>query len=294
MNEKQMIDRDEMEIDLLELFHVLLERWKIILLTAIIGAALAFGMTKFLVTPMYQSQAMLYILASTNESGVTSMTELQIGATVTGDIKILATTKAVIEEARKEIERQYAEEFTNGQISQMVTVSSESNTRILTIKAEAADPELACIVADAVAEATAERAALIMGSEKPSMLAEAEVPLNPSSPSLTKNIAIGMLAGIMLSCGIILVQYLLNDNIKTAEDVEKYLGESTLVLIPYVKNKGSKKEELERMKAASSKSKSSAPSKSAPAARPAKPANVAKPAVKPVADKTVVEKKDNK
>ena len=43
-------------------------------------------------------------------------------------------------------------------------------------------------------------------------------------------------------CGIILVQYLLNDNIKTAEDVEKYLGESTLVLIPYVKNKGSKNE----------------------------------------------------
>lgn len=293
MNEKQMIDRDEMEIDLLELFHVLLERWKIILLTAIIGAALAFGMTKFLVTPMYQSQAMLYILASTNESGVTSMTELQIGATVTGDIKILATTKAVIEEAKKEIERQYAEEFTNKQISEMLTVTSESNTRILTIKAESSDPELACIVADAVAEATAERAALIMGSGKPSMLAEAEVPLNPSSPSLTKNIAIGTLVGIMLSCGIILVQYLLNDNIKTAEDVEKYLGESTLVLIPYVKNKGSKKEEIERMKAASSKSKSS-PSKSAPAARPAKPANVAKPAVKPVADKTVVEKKDNK
>lgn len=279
MNEKQMIDRDEMEIDLLELFHVLLERWKIILLTAIIGAALAFGMTKFLVTPMYQSQAMLYILASTSESGVTSMTELQIGATVTGDIKILATTKAVIEEAKKEIERQYAEEFTNKQISEMLTVTSESNTRILTIKAESSDPELACIVADAVAEATAERAALIMGSGKPSMLAEAEVPLNPSSPSLTKNIAIGMLAGIMLSCGIILVQYLLNDNIKTAEDVEKYLGESTLVLIPYVKNKGSKKEEIERMKAASSKSKSSAPSKSAPAARPAKPANAAKPAV---------------
>ena len=255
MNEKQMVDRDEMEIDLLELFHVLLERWKIIMLTAIVGVLLAFGATKLLITPMYQSQAMLYILASANESGMTSMTELQIGATVTGDIKIIATSKAVIDEAKKDIERRYGEEFTNREITEMLTVTSESNTRILTIKAEADDPELACIVADAVAEATAVRAAKIMKSEPPSMLAEAEEPMNPSSPSLVKNIAIGMMLGIVLSCGVILVRYLLNDNIKTAEDVEKYLGESTLVVIPYVKSKNSKKEELDKLRERSSASK---------------------------------------
>ena len=42
----------------------------------------------------------------------------------------------------------------------------------------------------------------------------------------------GGLAGVFLISAIIIVLYLLDDTIKCSEDVEKYLGLSTLALIP--------------------------------------------------------------
>ncbi|MBQ8597501.1 MAG: protein-tyrosine kinase, partial [Lachnospiraceae bacterium] len=43
---------------------------------------------------------------------------------------------------------------------------------------------------------------------------------------------IGGVLGCFILCAIILIQYLLDDTIKSSEDVEKYLGLSTLALIP--------------------------------------------------------------
>lgn len=42
----------------------------------------------------------------------------------------------------------------------------------------------------------------------------------------------GGIAGVFIVCAVILVLYLLDDSIKSSDDVEKYLGLSTLALIP--------------------------------------------------------------
>ena len=52
---------DEMEIDLKELFFVLLQRWWIILLAGIICAGAAGVYTKTMVTPLYKSSSTIYI-----------------------------------------------------------------------------------------------------------------------------------------------------------------------------------------------------------------------------------------
>ena len=52
------------------------------------------------------------------------------------------------------------------------------------------------------------------------------------SPSLKKNAVIGGLLGIVLACAIIIIAYLMNDSIKTGEDVERYLGLNVLGMIP--------------------------------------------------------------
>lgn len=245
MNENQMMETDEIEIDLSEIFHVLLSKWKRIFLAAIVGLLLVVGITKFAITPKYQSQAMLYIISNTTTDS-TTMTDLQIGATLTGDFEIIATSKAVIDASIKKIKSEEGVTFTNKEIQEMLTVTSETNTRILTIQAVSDDPEHACWVASAVAEATAERAAEIMKSDPPSLLAEAEIPEEQISPSMTKNAVIGFMLGAILVCAYLVIKTLMNDNIKTEEDVEKYLGEATLAVIPYVKNKGNKREELRR------------------------------------------------
>ena len=71
-----------------------------------------------------------------------------------------------------------------------------------------------------------------METERPNVADYGNVPEHPTSPSLAKNALIGAVLGFVLSVGIIMVIYLMNDAIQTTEDVEKYLGINTLGLIP--------------------------------------------------------------
>ena len=64
------------------------------------------------------------------------------------------------------------------------------------------------------------------------------VPKNPVSPSLQKNTLIAALAGAFLMCAILIFRYLMDDRIKTEEDIIKYLELNALASIPI--NKGSK------------------------------------------------------
>ena len=61
---------------------------------------------------------------------------------------------------------------------------------------------------------------------------EANLPEKPCEPSVPKWTLIAAMIGVILSAGIIIMQYLLDDTIKSSEDIEKYLELSTLGLIP--------------------------------------------------------------
>ena len=73
-------NNDEMEIDLLELFHVLWSKALVILLsTAAMGLA-AMLVTQVFLTPQYQSTTKMYILTQQNNETVTS-SDLQLNIT---------------------------------------------------------------------------------------------------------------------------------------------------------------------------------------------------------------------
>ena len=227
---------DEIEIDLGALFQCLLKKWWLIVICALIGAGLALGSTILLITPKYQSSAMLYILNKT--TSVTSLADIQIGSALTADFEVIATSKPVIDGA-----------------IEMLSITNKEDTRILVITATSENPQDASIVANAVAKNTATKMGEIMKSDPPTTVENAETPQDPISPSLKKNTILGFLAGAVLVCAILVIQFLLNDNIKTEDDIEKYLGLSTLVAIPKEKGKSRKKQEVRQLKEGSHETK---------------------------------------
>ena len=54
----------------------------------------------------------------------------------------------------------------------------------------------------------------------------------PSSPNVKKNTMLGAIAGIVIAIAVLVVNFILDDRIKTSDDVEKYLGITNLSLIP--------------------------------------------------------------
>ena len=87
-------------------------------------------------------------------------------------------------------------------------------------------------IADALRDSVSIQITEIMEADAVNTIEGANLPTEPSSPSVMKNIAIGGLLGILIAAGIIILIFVLDDTIKTPDDVEYYLGLNTLTSIP--------------------------------------------------------------
>ena len=224
---------EEMEIDLLELFFHLLRKWKLLLLGLIAGAVIAGGAT-YAKAPVYESEAMLFILSKT--TSITSVADLQIGSTLSGDFALIAKSKPVLDTAIDKVKDETGKTLTRDQLLNMLTVTNQEDTRVLTISVKDNDAEVACTAANAVTEATASQTASITKSDPPTTVEKAEVASKPLDNGLTKNVAIGAIVGLLIVAILFTIPFLTNDKIKTPEDVEKYLETGILGVFPIDKS----------------------------------------------------------
>ena len=227
MEEQHMIHTDdEIEIDLREIAGLLLRKLKILILFLILGGLIAGSVTRFLITPQYTGTSMIFILTKT--TSVTSLADIQLGSELTTDFVMLATSRPTLERVIDELD--LTEE--PKELQEMITVSNPADTRILQIDVSNPDPQLAADISNALADATADAVADIMSTDRPSIVEEAVVPEAPSSPSLMKNAMLGAMAGLFLAMAIVILRFLMDDTIKTEDDVTKYLNLNTLAALP--------------------------------------------------------------
>lgn len=227
MNTRQ--DNDEIEINLMELIMVLLEKIWIIGAAAIICGLVMLVYSKFFIAPTYESTTRIIVL-NTNDSESINISDLQLGSQLMGDYKQLITSRYVIETIieKFDLDEEY-EDFV-----ERVAVSNEANTRIIEITLTDTDPLMAKEMVDELRDVAAARIKEVMAIEAVNLVDEGNVPTKKAAPSVKKYTFIGILIGGFLSVAVILVIYLLDDTIKNAEDVEKYLHLSTLGLIPII------------------------------------------------------------
>lgn len=226
---------DEMEIDLLELFGALLQRWYLILVCALIFGAAAFGYTKYFITPQYEASSMIYILSTKQATDLSMALDIQTSKQLTADFEILAKSRPVVEAVIDNLELDTDYET----LVKRITVENPSNTFVLKMTAKDPDPEMACNLSNALSDATAEQVAKVMDTDKPNKVEEAVIPKEPVSPNVMKNTLLGVIAGAFLMCAFVTFMHIMDDRIKTEEDITKYLELNTLATIPI--NKSSKK-----------------------------------------------------
>lgn len=232
---------DEIEIDLVEVVRLLVSKLGIIILSGMIFAFLAIIGTKLFITPKYQSITKMYVLAQQNSDTVTN-SDLQTSTLLTKDYAELITSRTVAESviANLRLDLKY------DQLINKIEVGTTSDTRIITIKVTDEDPYAARDIANAVRDTAAEHIKSVMNIEAVNVVDAANIPDHKCSPSVSKNGLIAGMLGCFLAVVIILIQYLSNDTIKVSEDVEHYLGLSTLGVIPMEKTDGKKKKKAKK------------------------------------------------
>ena len=239
---------DELEIDLVELMYRLLEKAKLIILAAVAGAIIAGVITFQFMEPTYTATSKLYVLNS--KDSALSLSDLQIGTQLAADYIEVFSNWHVHEMVNQRMGTNYS--YT--QLGKMVKVTNPSDTRILYIQVETGSPEEAKLMADTYALVAQEFIAAKMETEMPNVFEEALRPTRPSSPHKTRNIVLGFMLGALLAGGIITVQFISDDRIRTSENLEKHLGIATLGMMPVAKgNESSKQKKRKKSKKGGSK-----------------------------------------
>lgn len=238
--EENSVTYENDEIDLLEFVRAFWHRLWLIMLAALAGGTLAWAYSRYILTPQYQSTALLYVLSK--ETTLTSLADLQLGSQLTLDYQVLITSRPVLEEVVETLQL----DMTYKELRSCISIENPSDTRFLNVTVRNPDPRLAKQIVDEVATTASDYIGDIMEMVPPKLIEDGEIPMFQSSPSNAKNAVLGALAGMMLVCGIIALEILLNDTICTEEDVTKYLGITVLASVPF--REGEKKEQRREKK----------------------------------------------
>lgn len=224
-----MKENKEIAIDIVQLFKILWKKKIAIILTAIVAAVIAFGVSSFVLTPEYSSTTRIYVV-NRNQSENVGLTnqDLQAGTYLVKDYKEIILSQDVLE---KVISNLKLEKSGKG-LSKKIQVTVPVDTRIVSIVVKDDQPEEASRIANALREVAAEKIIKVTRVSDVTTLEEARPALTPSSPNIRRNTLLAFLAGGAAMVILILLLELLDDRVKRPEDVEEVMQVALLGIIP--------------------------------------------------------------
>ncbi|NCB93987.1 MAG: hypothetical protein EOM40_15720 [Clostridia bacterium] len=219
-------------VDLIQLLKGLWRRAWIIALVAVIGGVGMFSFAFFLITPKYESEAMMYVNNSDISVGNTSFSisnaELTAAQSLVDTYIIILKSRATLNEVISEGELDYSYE----ELKDMLSAEPVNNTEVFSIDVTSENPKEAELIANTIVKILPNKVADVVDGSSVRVVDYAVIPSEKISPNITLFTAIGMLLGAAISCMVIMI-YLVNDTIIHDED---YLTETyelpVLAVIP--------------------------------------------------------------
>ena len=220
---------DEIEIDLWELFQILLKNWLWILLSTLGCAILGLLITIFLITPKYRAEATMIVNTRQDQTATVTNDQITSAQKLVDTYSIIIRSRRVVDPIMEKlnIEADY-ESFVKN-----IIVESVNDTQVMSIQVENKDPEIALQVVQEIVDRAP--GAIISTVEAGSVNVVSEPYVNsevPVSPSKLKNTAIAAFIGLFVSSGAFLLIAFLDNTFKSEEDIQKQLGLVTIGIIP--------------------------------------------------------------
>lgn len=218
------------EIDLKEIIGIFWDKKSTIILMVAIFMVLGFIYTSFILVPKYTSTTTLLLAQSAskeNEESITT-TDITLNSKLISTYSKLAKSNGVV---RKVIENLGIDDNEES-IKSSISVSAEEGTDILKITATNVEAEKAAKIANETADVFIERIKELYKIDNVHIVDLAEVKTIPSNVNHTKTIIIFGIIGFVLAAGYIFILFILDNSIKSQEDIEKSMNIPVLANIP--------------------------------------------------------------
>lgn len=226
------------EIDLKELFDIF---WKkkipmLIILLAFIVLGMIYTM-KFTI-PMYRSSTTLVLTSSADETVNTNIritaTDLTINSKLVATYSELVKSKDILREVTDNLGIQVDEQRLRNHIS----VNAIEDTELIKITVEDTNPSDATKIANEIAKVFTNKVRQIYNIDNIQIVDEAYEPTEPSNIHHVKDGIIFACMGLVVAIVYVIITNMLDNSIKTAEDIEADYNIPVLASIPRIKKLG--------------------------------------------------------
>ena len=234
---------DVEEIDLKE---ILLAFWnRKIQIILIILACILIGIVyeiKF-ITPEYTASTTLVLATSENATttgNTITTTDITLNSKLISTYSELIKSKNVLRTVIKNLNMDIQEE----KLKNSITVTAVSNTELIKISVTNENADNAALIANEIANVFSAKVAEIYNINNVHVADNAEVNKTPSNINHTKNFILFAGIGIVISVIYVVIKSLLDNTVKSPEDIEKQFKVPVLITIPkynFESQKGGKK-----------------------------------------------------
>lgn len=215
-------DNEYIQIDLLKIAEGILRRFWMVALCMVLCGALLFSYAAFYLSPQYEASVMVYVNNSSFSVGATSFS---ISASEISAARGLVDTYLVILKTRttlNEVIRVGELDYTYEQLVRKISAEAVNETEVFSITVTSGDPYEAEHIANTIARVLPDKIAAIVEGSAARIVDYAVVPSQKVSPSIRNYTMVGLMLGMLFSCGVIVVIELMDDRIRT----ENYLLEN--------------------------------------------------------------------
>lgn len=206
----------EKEIDLLSVVRLLMKHIVVIVLVTFLSGIAALIISTQFISKQYTSKAQLYVenKSDDKQSGV-NVNDINAAQKLATTCVIIFKSNTVMNELAKDSEIPYSP----GALGSMISVAAVNNTEVMEIKVTCGDPSQAHYIADKMLSICMKRYKEIIQSGSISIVDEATFSNQPTSPNVMVNTFIGLMAGFVVSCLLLLVRDILDKRVKPADDL---------------------------------------------------------------------------
>lgn len=220
-------------LTIVNIIDMLLKRWGLIVITAILAGVLSFVYSEVFIEPVYRSTASLYVNSTKN------VTTSDISSSTINSSRQLVATYAEILKARTfltNISEDLYGKYTTTQIKNMISMKSLSDTEILSISVDGTNPEDVYQITKSLIKYAPDELIRVVEAGSVKVLDDASEPKSPISPDIRKNTFIGVFFGLIFGSIIVILLDLFDTRIKSEAEITQRYKEPLLGEIPSLAN----------------------------------------------------------